>query len=258
LDKQCYYTKFCFFIFLLFYSFCVKSQEGTVNYKLTINDKSSGQKREQNLIVYFSGSKSIELIIKPQNISTIEKSSDELNQIKVISTKRPYFIYKDFYKRELILSDYVATRKYLISDTLNNFKWKITSEKAKIQNFNCKKATITFRGRFYEVWYTEDIPIRNGPWKFCGLPGLIIKVKDSKSDFVYEMTGIDLKSKFDDRIISLPSAYTNDKAVSYKEFRTLYKKKNEDNLRLSRIEQTTPDGVSGTVKITLPEKQEKF
>lgn len=252
------YYNFKLYLLLFLSSFSVKSQIGTLNYKLTVNDKLLGHKREQNLIVYMNGSTSIELIIKPRNISNIEKSSDELNQVKVIAVKKPYFVYKDFSRKKLVLSDYVGAQKYLINDTLNNFKWKIFSEKTKIQNFNCKKATTTFRGRFFNVWYTEDVPIQNGPWKFCGLPGLIVKVMDTKSDFVYELVGIDLKVKFDKKIIGVPIAYEKDKSVSYKEFRALYQKKLEDNLKLSRVEVTTPDGISGMTSITLPEKQEKY
>lgn len=257
-NKEYWNVKFYLFLLLLLSSYSVKSQSGTINYRLTVNDKLLGHKREQNLIVYVNSSTSIELIIKPRNISNIEKSSDELNQVKVITVKRPYFVYKDFSKKITVLSDYVGTKKYLINDTLNNFKWKITSEKTKIQNFNCKKATTTFRGRVYNVWYTEDVPIQNGPWKFCGLPGLIVKVMDTKSDFVYELVGVDLKVKFDNKIIGVPIAYEKDKSVTYKEFRALYKKKLEDNLKLSRVEVTTPDGISGMTSITLPEKQEKF
>lgn len=251
------WMKFYFFVFLVLISFNARSQQGILNYKLIINDKILGQKREQNLIIYFNSLNSIELIVKPRNIINDEKG-DELNVTKTIITKRPYFIYKDFSQKKIVLSDYNAAKKYLINDTLNNFKWKITGEKVKILNFKCKKATVRFRGRYYEVWYTEEIPVQNGPWKFCGLPGLIIKVKDEKSEFVYELTGIDLKNKFDKKIISIPSAYTNDKAVSYKEFRILYTKKLEDYLKLSREEQTTPDGITGTVSINLPEKIEKF
>ena len=39
----------------------------------------------------------------------------------------------------------------------------------------CKKATTNFRGRYWEVWYTEDIPISQGPWKLCGIARYDIK-----------------------------------------------------------------------------------
>jgi hypothetical protein len=44
----------------------------------------------------------------------------------------------------------------------------------------CKKATTNFRGRYWEAWYTEEIPIGQGPWKLCGLPGMILKANCPK------------------------------------------------------------------------------
>ncbi len=252
-----YYIKFNLFILLSSYSFVVKSQDGTITYKRIINDKILKENREQKLTIYFNNSSSIELINKPK-IAVTDNSSDELNQIKVFNNTKPYFVFKDFSKKKLLFSDYIGSTKQLVTDTLNNFKWNVKNERQKIGSFNCKKATTSFRGRFYEAWYTEDVPLRNGPWKFCGLPGLIIKIKDSNSDFIYELTGINLKEKFDDKLISIPSKFVNDKVITYKEFRSLYKKKLDANIKLSRVNQVTPDGITGTVKITLPEKQEKF
>ncbi len=36
-----------------------------------------------------------------------------------------------------------------------------------------------------------DIPISQGPWKFCGLPGLILKVQDDALEYVFECVGIE-------------------------------------------------------------------
>ena len=257
MNRKKYCITFCCFVVLLFCASIAKSQQGIINYKLTLNDKILKQRREENLITYFNKSSSLELIVNPKKVVKDAKE-DELNVVKIIKTGKPYFVYKSFSQKRLILSDYIFNKKYVINDSLNNFKWKITNDRSRIQNFNCRKAIIIFRGRSYEAWYTDDIPIQNGPWKFCGLPGLIVKVKDANSDFVYELTGINLKTKFDNKIISIPSNYEKDKPVSYREFRALYVKKLDELLKLSRVEQVTPDGVAGKVSITLPEKQEKF
>ena len=36
-----------------------------------------------------------------------------------------------------------------------------------------------------------DIPINDGPWKFCGLPGLILKVSDDENLFEYLAIGLE-------------------------------------------------------------------
>jgi GLPGLI family protein len=72
----------------------------------------------------------------------------------------------------------------------------MTNEKQVILSYLCQKATATFRGRDYIAWFTMNIPIDNGPWKFGGLPGLILKIMDTKNDFVYECEGLEqLKNK---------------------------------------------------------------
>ena len=42
--------------------------------------------------------------------------------------------------------------------------------------YECNKAEISFGGRNWEAWYTGDIPIQDGPYKFSNLPGLILEI----------------------------------------------------------------------------------
>lgn len=67
--------------------------------------------------------------------------------------------------------------KYKVSDT-REMNWKILSEKEKIGEFNTQKASLNFAGRIWTAWFVSDIPIQDGPYKFHGLPGLIIKIED--------------------------------------------------------------------------------
>ena len=55
----------------------------------------------------------------------------------------------------------------------------------------CQKATCHWRGRDYVAWFAPDIPIRRGPWKFGGLPGLIMKIHDVDSLYVFEAVAIE-------------------------------------------------------------------
>lgn len=81
----------------------------------------------------------------------------------------------------------VISKFYSYSDSLSIKKWKILNDTLTINNIFCQKAEINFRGRDYIAWFSKDIPVAYGPWKFYGLPGLIVKVFDTKNFYSWEI-----------------------------------------------------------------------
>ena len=73
-------------------------------------------------------------------------------------------------------------------------KWRLTNETQTIIGYKCQKATCRFRGRDFEAWFTTDIPVKCGPWKFGGLPGLILKVCDKDRLYTFEAIGIEKRA----------------------------------------------------------------
>ncbi|MDR1369104.1 MAG: GLPGLI family protein, partial [Dysgonamonadaceae bacterium] len=67
--------------------------------------------------------------------------------------------------------------------------WEILSDTATILGYACQKAQCHYRGRDWEAWFTTEIPISEGPWKFYGLPGLITKLNDRKKHYSFVLTG---------------------------------------------------------------------
>lgn len=80
---------------------------------------------------------------------------------------------------------------YQYTEAVPKLGWKISSERKSILGYDCQRATCTFRGRDYEAWFTTEIPLSYGPWKFQGLPGLILEVADSKNEYHFTATGIE-------------------------------------------------------------------
>ncbi len=68
-------------------------------------------------------------------------------------------------------------------------KWNILSDKQKIGEYNAQKATTEFGGRKWTAWFSSDIPFQDGPYKFSGLPGLIVKIEDDKKDYSWVLQG---------------------------------------------------------------------
>ncbi|MFL9832477.1 GLPGLI family protein [Chryseobacterium terrae] len=78
---------------------------------------------------------------------------------------------------------------YMVEDSRTQ-NWKILPEKEKVGEFEAQKATCNFAGRIWTAWFTTDIPIQDGPHKFHGLPGLIIKLQDKTKSHTFELKGV--------------------------------------------------------------------
>ena len=70
-------------------------------------------------------------------------------------------------------------------------KWTIQKESTTICGYQCQKATCHYRGRDFEAWFAPSIPIKKGPWKFGGLPGLILKVYDKDHLYTFECVRVE-------------------------------------------------------------------
>ena len=70
-------------------------------------------------------------------------------------------------------------------------QWTLESEKQTICGYQCQRATCHWRGRDYVAWFTSAIPMKSGPWKFGGLPGLIMKIYDTKHLYTWEAVSVE-------------------------------------------------------------------
>lgn len=69
--------------------------------------------------------------------------------------------------------------------------WTITDESRDILGYECRKATTDYRGRHYEAWYAEDLPLGFGPYMFRGLPGLIFEINDTAREYEFSLLGFE-------------------------------------------------------------------
>ncbi|WP_306840279.1 GLPGLI family protein [Chryseobacterium lathyri] len=68
--------------------------------------------------------------------------------------------------------------------------WKIEKETAEKYGYTCQKATVDYKGRKWEAWFTQEIPIQEGPYIFKGLPGLIVYMKDATGSYEFSFTAL--------------------------------------------------------------------
>jgi GLPGLI family protein len=72
------------------------------------------------------------------------------------------------------------TKPCVVFEETGLIEWKFEDGVKKIGSFSANKATANFRGRKYVAWFTTEIPLSIGPWKFHGLPGAILEIKDEE------------------------------------------------------------------------------
>lgn len=102
-----------------------------------------------------------------------------------------YSVYKNYPKKAFSFFKAYANQKYFKVVEPMQMKWKLEASKdTEITSYRCKKASTTFAGRRYLAWYTAEIPVGDGPYKFNGLPGLIVKISDIRNEHQFTLTSI--------------------------------------------------------------------
>jgi GLPGLI family protein len=103
-------------------------------------------------------------------------------------------IFKNFPDGKITVTDQngvnILGGYYKYEENSPSIQWKIENDTTTILTYSCQKATTTFRGRSYTAWFAPEIPSNNGPWKFGGLPGLILKISDESQRYMFECIGI--------------------------------------------------------------------
>lgn len=117
---------------------------------------------------------------------------------KLFAKANPVFIndcfYTDLVSGELSFVCRFATEDFEYTDIPPSIDWTIDQERRVICGYDCQRAVGSFRGRAYEVWFTEGIPISSGPWKLRGLPGTILLANDSDGCSRFEAVSVTFAS----------------------------------------------------------------
>ena len=109
-------------------------------------------------------------------------------------------LYKDYKKNEIRVKEN-NLHSFNYKDELKAQDWEILNDTTTILGYYCQKAQCHWRGRDWEAWFTSEIPISEGPWKFYGLPGLITKLHDTKNHYSFELTGFqEIRETIDTKI----------------------------------------------------------
>jgi GLPGLI family protein len=144
-------------------------------------------------------------LIEKTNLSNLDSVNISLNDGNDLVIK------EDVYFNRLVLKNFNLNNVELFKPSVLNKQdlikivdeeklvWRISNESMKILGYECFKAEGIFKDRKYEVWYAPELKHSDGPWKFRGLPGLILKLNSVDNKLKIEASKVifeeNLKSK---------------------------------------------------------------
>ncbi|MDY3520914.1 GLPGLI family protein [Riemerella anatipestifer] len=222
-----------------------QNQRFTYEYKFAVDStkKDSLISEIMNLDVYKEKSVFYSRI-KQENDSIINQEFKKQSQIssdKIINlshlkdmkrAKVNDWVLKTYPNYEVELYTKIGFDDYAVRDE-RKMQWKIAPEHETFKNWKVQKATTEFAGRKWTAWFTTDIPIPDGPYKFHGLPGLIVKMEDQKKMFSFELIGSKKindtqKTIFTDKLINLAK-------IDRKQFKKAFQENRSDPAKSLRM-----------------------
>jgi len=166
---------------------------------------------ESTFILYNNreGVGKIEKINNEKVITRINDNENDINAVYYTNQKLKYYIESGYsYKEGNVIN---------VLDSVPELDWKIhSSNKKTILGYECVKATANYRGSYVVAYFTSDIPTKFGPYKFDGLPGLILQIYDDSPNYINKFTATEIIFNADNsQIVQLNK---DENTISYKEF----------------------------------------
>lgn len=97
---------------------------------------------------------------------------------------------------------------------MDELEWIPGDSTAVVLGYECQSASADYHGRRWNVLFTPDIAVSEGPWQLCGLPGLILKAESEGGEYILTATGI---REIKEPLLQIPGDPVLEK-ISRKEF----------------------------------------
>jgi len=149
---------------------------------------------------------------------------------------------------------------YEIKEKLPKLNWKIVEETKMIDNLKCQKATLDYKGRNWEAWFTSEIPLTEGPYIFSGLPGLVISVSDKEKNYLFNMIG--LQKNFDEvytenyNIVTIPVNQNQLKKLFIDYYHDPYREMKAGFTKMKTVDQSGKEVTVNYNELTTQKKQQ--
>jgi GLPGLI family protein len=196
------------YIFILFPFICFAQEKVIVEYEnFTESDLSEIKSKEMlKMLQIANDTKFYYKLITSNNESSFKKidrvdNSQNLYGYKMTSFESEKFLYKNFKENQTLTFEDYNGKQFIIQDSLQKQPWILEKEKLTFLGYDIKKAKFETENELFEAWYAPKLNIKNGPDKFSGLPGIILKIEitnkiaDPKEKTYFIATKVELNDK---------------------------------------------------------------
>jgi GLPGLI family protein len=158
-----------------------------VEYLATVGDQEMYDKTD-NCQLFAKGGVSMYIIAKDfdNGQKKVQQTTSVTGQV-TFNVRAKSKVAKQFYidrlSGELTARLPMFDEVFLVKESIPDFDWQLTSETKDVAGYTCSMAIGNHRGRTFKAWFTSEVPMNAGPWKFSGLPGLILEVNDEEGDY---------------------------------------------------------------------------
>lgn len=174
------------------------------------------------------------------NLSAGERMAIALNAPRSIFE---YKILKNEQSQKIAYHEALTKTTYVYEESYKILKWKILPDTSTVGGYKCQKATTYLFGRNYTAWFAPSIPIQDGPYKFGGLPGMIIQMYDSKKHYNFMLVEF-RKLKVQKPMFVDAKNFTT--KTSKKQFNLLKKRFEESMFQSSSMDDNISFSIDGT------------
>ena len=177
--------KFLPLIFVLFTSF-VFSQTNRFFYELKSRNNAT-EDYKTNVMVLDINPTSVKFYDKDLlDYDSINKSKNGTSEYRTNTKTDQLVIRKPNSFKNNWYRDF---KEYFVVHSNDEMTWKLNKDTLNYRGYILQKATTNFGGRVWTAWFSQEIPISEGPYKFQGLPGFIFLLNDSENNLFWQLKG---------------------------------------------------------------------
>ena len=122
-------------------------------------------------------------------------------------------IFKNYPEGKLTHVEKICKDWFRYEEEMPELEWELADSTVNVLGYECHEAKCNFRGREWTAFYTEEIPMMDGPWKLHGLPGLIMAASDRDGEYTFECIGIKSNGQRPITIYKVPFNKTDRKGL---------------------------------------------